>query len=252
MSSSPTSSHFNGKKAIQHVIEKQSQGIINLAESHGTEIPGHISAFADACRETAFLCMSLTAICNSFLSNKQSLFILSIFGSAFLLWRVGRSSWLGWSRLERLHRVVEEERWEIEHQREQEREELMALYRAKGFTGKLLDDVVDVLMADGDRLLRVMLEEELGLNLESHEHPLKQGFWAGIGVSFTMLLSVIGYWLLPSLITMASINLFIIAFAASLSAKYEKNKVTNAVVWNLGIAIFAFGTAYFLLEYVSL
>ena len=29
-------------------------------------------------------------------------------------------------------------------------------------------------MADGDRLLRVMLEEELGFSLEVYDHPLKQ------------------------------------------------------------------------------
>ncbi len=33
-------------------------------------------------------------------------------------------------------------------------------------------------MADDNRLLRVMLEEELGLTLEAYEHPLKQAFGA--------------------------------------------------------------------------
>ncbi len=92
---------------------------------------------------------------------------------------MGRSAWLGWSRLERLHRILAQEKWEIEHNREQEREELGVLYAAKGFEGKLLEDVLDVLMADGDRLLKVMVEEELGLTLESQVHPLKQGLGAG-------------------------------------------------------------------------
>ena len=88
---------------------------------------------------------------------------------------------LGWARLERLHRIVEEERYEIENHRQQEREELKELYRAKGFQGKLLDEVVDVLMADGERLLKVMVEEELGLSLQSQEHPLKQGAGSALG-----------------------------------------------------------------------
>src|SRR5262249_53556095 len=124
---------------------------------------------------------------------------LLIVAGAWLIWKTGRSAWLGWSRIERLHRVVEQEKWEIEHHRQQEREELKALYATKGFEGKLLEDVLDVLMADGDRLLRVMVEEELGLTLESHEHPLKQAVGAGLGVLFSSILCLFGLWLYPSL-----------------------------------------------------
>ena len=58
-----------------------------------------------------------------------------------------------------------EERFEIAHHRGQEKEELTELYALKGFKGELLDQVINVLMADDNRLLSVMLEEELGLEL---------------------------------------------------------------------------------------
>ena len=72
----------------------------------------------------------------------------------------------GLGRLERLHRVIEEERWEIEHHRQEEREELAALYQAKGLTGKLLDDVVATLMADDNRLLQSCSKRRWGLLLK--------------------------------------------------------------------------------------
>src|SRR6185295_12766345 len=86
--------------------------------------------------------------------------------------------------------VLEQERWEIEHHRQQERDELKELYRAKGFEGKLLEDVLDVLMADDDRLLKVMLEEEMGLQLAQLDHPMKQGLGAAFGALVSGFLAV--------------------------------------------------------------
>ena len=168
--------HFNGKGALKHMVEHQSDGVISMAESHGTEMPGHVSSFADAAREVAFLLLVAGTICHRFqMPPLQTLQLLSLLSCGLIIWKTGRSAWLGWSRLERLHRLVEQERWEIQNHRPQEREELYALYRPKGFEGQLLEEVVDVLMADDERLLRVMLEEEMGLKLRCHEHPLKQG-----------------------------------------------------------------------------
>ena len=174
---------------------------------------------------------------------------MGTFSFGWILWKVGRSAWLGWARLERLHRLVAEEKWEIEHHRHQEREELAALYAAKGFHGKLLEDVMDVLMSDDDRLLRVMLEEELGLSLEKQEHPLKQSLGAGIGALLTALICAISYALFSStgLIIAA---LLVMGFAGGLSARYEKNRKIPAIIWNIGLGILAFGCPYFLLQFL--
>lgn len=242
--------HFQGKDAITHVAEAQARGIIASSEVHGTEMPGSISAAADAARETAIL-LILAGIISHFSNWQQpySFFIFAGFLLGWLIWKVGRSAWLGWSRLERLHRILEEERWEIEHNRSQEREELKALYAAKGFEGQLLEDVLDVLMADGDRLLKVMIEEELGLSLEIYEHPLKQSLGAAIGVVAATLLGVSFFFALSSfgLFVSAAIT---IGSAAAVSAHFEKNRLIPAIVWNLGLAFFAGGSAYFLLEYL--
>jgi vacuolar iron transporter family protein len=174
------------------------------------------------------------------------IFLLASFG--WLIWKCGRSAWLGWSRLERLHRILEEERWEIEHNRDQERDELKTLYAAKGFEGKLLDEVLDVLMADGDRLLKVMVEEDLGLSLEVHEHPLKQTLGAACGVvgSAAVCLSFFYLWPIGGLYLSA---IAILGFSGYLSAHYQGNRFTSAIVWNLAVAFLSIGSTKFLLDF---
>jgi hypothetical protein len=250
----PNPKHFKDKDAIGHVIEAQAAGITASSEIHGTEIPGSISAGADAARETviAYLLLSLF-ISHINYSSKEMLLSLSAFGVAWLIWKTGRSGWLAWSRLERLHRIVAEERWEIEHHRQQEREELTALYAAKGFEGKLLADVIDVLMADGDRLLRVMIEEELGLSLEVHEHPLQQALGAASGVIIAAFFCILGILLFPQYYSTLGLLVFgslTIGASAAVSAKYEKNKMVPAIVWNLGLMCVSFGSFYFLSEWI--
>lgn len=244
-------SHFRGKEAIDHVIEAQAQGIIYAAEVHGMEPPGYFSAACDAARDTAIL---LTLILIAFADLKLPFLhligLLIIISASWLLWKGGRSAWLGWFRLERLHRILEQERYEIEHHRAQERDELRVLYAAKGFEGKLLEDVLDVLMADNDRLLKIMVEEELGLSLASHEHPLKQGLGAACGVLISSLLCITLYMLIPpfGLIIGA---IFAIGLSAAMSAYLAQNNVIAAVIWNLGIAVLALGTIHFLLQILT-
>lgn len=240
--------HFKGKDAVAHVAEARAGGIVSANELHGTEIPGHINAFADASRDTLIAGCSIVLLLETLgIPAHKAALPLAIFFLGWTIWKFGRSAWLGWSRLERLHRVLAQEKWEIEHNRQQEREELGVLYAAKGFEGKLLEDVLDVLMADGDRLLKVMVEEELGLTLESQVHPLKQGFGAGIGVFITGLILFIAYIYFQTvgLFTAAAVLLFIMA---GISAKQGDNLPIPAIVWNFGLAIVTLGTIYFLLQ----
>ncbi|MBI2742917.1 MAG: VIT1/CCC1 transporter family protein [Chlamydiales bacterium] len=240
--------HFQGKSVPEHLKEARRKGALASSEIHGTEIAGHIGAFADSAKESAVYLLLLWVVLHQMqMPFSQMVAILSLFSCGLLIWKAGRSALLGWARLERLHRVIEEERWEIEHHRAQEREELYELYRAKGFSGKLLDEVIEVLMADDNRLLNIMLEEELGLTLEVYEHPLKQGAFAALGVlgaagSLLLLLLAIPSFGLPLG------SLIWISLAVILATRQEKNQASPALVWNLATVAMVAAFAFFLVK----
>lgn len=234
-------SHFEGKNPLEHVVEARKKGRLASKEAHGEEVANSFSAFLDSIKETSLLLGIF------FLLFPQGGFFLA-FSLGWLLWKTGRYALFGFSRLERLHRVLEEERFEIEHHREQEKEELKALYQAKGFKGKLLDEAVEVLMADDNRLLQVMLEEELGLNLECYEHPLKQASGAFLGVLVSFSVSSIAYFFLPNY-TIFPTLFSLIAIASFWMAKKEKNRPLPSLIWNIALASVSFLSAYFFSEW---
>ena len=240
--------HFEGKKAFEHVMSARLKGRSASAEIHGTEMPGHWSAFADAAKETSLILLVIWPILVALHTSPNNIYwILVVFSLGWLIWKTGRSATLGWARLERMHRVIEEERWEIEHHRLQEREEVRAFYEAKGFSGPLLDEVVAILMADDNRLLEVMLKEELGFNLESMEHPLKQALGAAFGVISSFLIMTIALMIFPPFGTVLCAALMI-GLSTGIAARLDRNHVTKAVVWNLSIAALASSVAYFAVQ----
>lgn len=171
--------HFEGKSAFEHLKKARLKGKIATSEIHGEEPSGQLIAGCDSAKDVAvYLSLLWMLLSPLSLSITQHVLLLSLFCLGLIIWKTARSAQLGWARLERLHRLIEQERWEIEHHRAQEKEELIEMYKAKGFKGKQLDDIISVLMADDNRLLMVMLEEELGLSLESFEHPIKQSLGA--------------------------------------------------------------------------
>jgi len=81
-----------------------------------------------------------------------------------------------------LDQRIATERYEIEHEPEEERAELVAIYQNKGFSGPLLQRVVSHLTADRERWHRAMVHDELGVVEDTHINPWLQG--AQIGISF--------------------------------------------------------------------
>lgn len=222
--------HFKGKRVAEHLRDARLKGAYASSEMHGSELPGHLSAGAECAKETALLFLLLWTLGAPFL-------MMVLLALAWMIWKCGRSAIAGWAKLERLHRVIEEERYEIEHHREQEKEELRELYQAKGFQGKLLDEAVEVMMADDNRLLKVMLEEELGLTLEVYEHPLKQAVGAALGALLAAGILLLAHYFWP-VWGLPLFSFVVVGLSSSYSARFERRAILPALVWNLSLTLF--------------
>lgn len=248
MTKEPQHQHFEEKTVLDHLKEARIKGQQASESVHGAEPSGSMIAATDAAKEAVvFLTLLWILLTPLHLNLTQTLLILGLFSLTFLIWKTCRSAFLGWSRLERVHRLIQQEKWEIEHHSAQEKEELLELYQAKGFKDKQLEEVVEVLMADDNRLLQIMLEEELGLSLGSFEHPLKQCIGAFIGVAISAILFLVGLWA-GGLIGMG-IAVFATLFVSSfLMAKYLGNDKIKSIVWNFSISILSLALTYFLFK----
>ena len=74
------------------------------------------------------------------------------------------------------------ERHEIEHEPDEEREELRQIYREKGFSGRQLTGIINHLTSDPDRWLNSMVRDELLLRPGEFRSPWEVG--AIVGGSF--------------------------------------------------------------------
>lgn len=79
-----------------------------------------------------------------------------------------------------LEQRIATERYEIEHEPEEERAELHDIYRRKGFSGPLLHHVVGHLTADQDRWHRALVHDELGVVDDTRINPWRQGSQVGL------------------------------------------------------------------------
>lgn len=88
----------------------------------------------------------------------------------------------GQSEKEAAEHQIAIERHEIEHEPDEEREELRSIYQAKGFKGLQLTRIVEHLTADPERWLDSMIRDELLLRPGEFRSPWKIAL--ALGVSF--------------------------------------------------------------------
>jgi vacuolar iron transporter family protein len=85
------------------------------------------------------------------------------------------------SEIEFYHSEIAREQLEMRKWPDRERDEIRSIYRGKGFSGKLLDEIVTHITSDPKRWSDVMMREELGFSGE-FDSPLRSG--ATVGLSY--------------------------------------------------------------------
>lgn len=142
------------------------------------------------------------------------------------------------SHVEFYHSEIERERQEMARWPEREREEIRHIYRAKGFSGRLLDEVVAHITADPERWSNVMMREELGLSGD-FESPARSGITVGLAYLAGAAIPVTPYLLvghgLPWSAAATLLTLFVVGAA--------KTVITARPWWRSGLESVLTGAA---------
>jgi len=91
---------------------------------------------------------------------------------------------------------------EVDKYPQGEMEEIRQIFARKGFTGQLLEDVVDVIISDRDRWVDTMLQEEHGMILDDH-NPVRGGLATFAAFNLIGLIPLLPYlfnWVSPGVV----------------------------------------------------
>ena len=146
------------------------------------------------------------------------------------------------------------EYWEVDHLPERERQEVREIMQAKGFEDELLDKVVEVLTADRDRWVDLMMKEELGMIRES-KSPIAMGAVTFASFMLVGLIPLLTYVLEFSGIKLDADPFWLASFLtglAFLGIGYLKSYVTQTNRWRAMLeTLLLGGAAAFLAYYVG-
>lgn len=139
------------------------------------------------------------------------------------------------------------ERKEIESKPGEERAEIAAIYKKKGFEGDELKTVVDRITSNKKVWLETMMAQELGLIREGYTHPVKSGAVTGASYVLGAISPLTPYLILPvesafiASVLLSSIFLFVVGGLKSRWAHVWW-------VWS-GVEIMAYGLGAVIITY---
>jgi VIT1/CCC1 family predicted Fe2+/Mn2+ transporter len=139
------------------------------------------------------------------------------------------------------------ERDEIRRFPEHERDEIRNIYRDKGFSGQLLDQIVSHITADPTRWRSVMMREELGFGVEVMDPPLRSALT--VGGSYLVGAAVP---LLPYLLVEPKLGILISALATIIAlfvVGAAKTVLTARPWWRSGVESMAIGLVAAIVTY---
>jgi predicted membrane protein (TIGR00267 family) len=143
---------------------------------------------------------------------------------------------------------VELERDHIRRFASIEREEIRQIYRAKGFTGKRLDEIVDTITSNEERWVDVMMAEELKVTPIERGGLLRAALVVGLAAIFGSLIPLIPFFGLP--IRLAVWASIVLAGMALFTVGAFKTKALGVGVWwRAGVQLLIIGLVTALVSY---
>jgi len=147
------------------------------------------------------------------------------------------------------HELIEY--WEIENLPEIEREEIAEIYKAKGFQGDLLEQVVNQITSNKDLWVAEMMKDELNL-MEETKSPFKIGlatFVSFLVVGFIPLLVYLWTFFYPSTINIFFWTSVLTALAfvviGALKSLLNQTSVIKSIAETVALGLLAAVVAYY-------
>ncbi len=135
----------------------------------------------------------------------------------------------------------------IEKNPQDEIEEIRNIYRARGFQGKLLDQIVTKITSDKERWVEVMMLEELRLSPATREGALKSALIVGVAAMIGSLIPLSPFFFF-SIHNSIIISVVISALTLFAAGAY-KAKITVGSWWKSGLQLAIIGIVSALLGY---
>ena len=152
------------------------------------------------------------------------------------------------SQRELLQSEIKREIWEIENKPDIERQEIVDIYKAKGFSGNDLDMIVNKITSDKKVWLDTMLAEELHLNLDIIGSPIKSAIRMFVSFLIGGILPIIPFFFgtgLSPLLIAVGISLTVSFFVGAVKSKITKTSILKGGIemagLGTGIALIGFG-----------
>ncbi len=96
------------------------------------------------------------------------------------------------ARIDFIEKERKREEWEIENLKEEEKREIYDIYKEKGFAGKLLDEIVEVITRRKKVWLDTMMKEELGL-VGDNKRPLASAVNTFVGFNLIGIIPLLPF-----------------------------------------------------------
>lgn len=146
---------------------------------------------------------------------------------------------------------LDREKREMKEMPEMEREEIRQIYRAKGFSGKLLQDITEHITKNDEIWLKTMMVEELGLTPIEKKNVLVGSAVVGLSAVVGSLIPLLPFLFLPvkdsvvvSLI-ISTVTLFLVGVykGKKTIGKPFRNGLEIAII-GMGAAIIGYGIGF--------